>query len=164
MLTNTWIFTRLAALSGFLLAFVVAITKEAINGMSHMRDGLKTVYEDRAIPLGQLSDILAKYYEIRLAVVGATNSNDVQIVRQRQSDIDAPRKNIDKTWDLYAATIMTPDEKRLVADAVTPSKPMTTPERRSCRPPRRTTSRAPAVLQPTSAATDSATFQRVSTI
>ncbi len=118
MLTNTRIFTRLAALSAFLLAFVVAITVEGINGMSHMRAGLKTVYEDRAIPLGQLSDIRGKYYEIRLAVVNATGSNDVLTVRQRQSDIDAVRKDIDKTWDSYAATFLTPDEKRLVADAV----------------------------------------------
>ncbi len=58
MLQNTRIFVRLIALIAVLLAFMLAIAVDGITAMSGMRDSIKTLYEERAVPLVQIAEIL----------------------------------------------------------------------------------------------------------
>ncbi|MSO97621.1 MAG: hypothetical protein EXR11_05295 [Rhodospirillaceae bacterium] len=87
MLSNVRIIIRLGLLVLILMTFIAGLSYLSVTGLGDMRAGIKTVYEDRTIPMGQLAEIQRDYFEIRFAVLGALNSNDVATVQARETDI-----------------------------------------------------------------------------
>ena len=57
MLKNLTIKSRLIFLLSFLVAFLLGVQILGLFGMSSAIDGLKTVYQDRVIPLKQVGRI-----------------------------------------------------------------------------------------------------------
>ena len=60
-MTDLKISTRLTALLGGLCVLVLLIGIEGLWGMHQSNQGLRTVYEDRVIPLGQLKTVSDLY-------------------------------------------------------------------------------------------------------
>ena len=118
MLSNIRISVRLAILTGLFIIFVAAMGALAMTGLSDMRGRSQTVYDDRVIPLGQLSSIRDRYYSIRLAMIDVTESNDVAIVEERTPELLRYRQEISGLWTSYLATYLTPREKELAEWAV----------------------------------------------
>jgi methyl-accepting chemotaxis protein len=115
MLSSIRIYPRLAALVALLLVFMGGLVAVGLTGFVDMRDNIKTIYEDRTVPLAQLSSIQREYFEVRIAVITAINANDVAVVQAREADIAKNIQAANKVWEDYTATNLTTEEKKLVA-------------------------------------------------
>jgi methyl-accepting chemotaxis protein len=102
--------TRLALLIGLMSAILIGIGLLGLFGISQSNAGLKTVYEDRTIPLGQVSDIERLLLRNRLAIAVSLVTPTPETINPNTADIEANIAAIGKTWDAYIATYLTPEE------------------------------------------------------
>jgi methyl-accepting chemotaxis protein len=119
MLKHTKIFLRLAMLLVINVALMVALGGIGYFGMSSIREGLRTVYEDRTVTLGQLRTMQENYYEIRLAVLAGLGANDPSVLTQKKADAEQRKAETDAVWSAYLSTSMTDEENQLIAAAKT---------------------------------------------
>jgi methyl-accepting chemotaxis protein len=110
-MNNLTIKTRLIFVIGLLSILLVAIGLYGLWGMSQSNESLRTVYEDRTIPMGQLDEIKIDVLHIRAAVVTGL-SYHTEAAKQHQ-EIEQDIKGINKSWEEYVATYLTPEEKIL---------------------------------------------------
>ncbi len=111
MLNKLTIKARLILVVGLMSLLAVALGGLGLNGMKKANQGLLTVYADRTIPMGQLSEIKAKLLGNRLAV-----TNSLVFSEETQKNVALIKQNIieiDKIWAAYMATTLTVDEKKL---------------------------------------------------
>jgi methyl-accepting chemotaxis protein-1 (serine sensor receptor) len=111
--SNLKISTRLMLLIGFLSALLVAIGGLGLYGISSSNDALKAVYEDRTIPTAQLGSIRALQLGNRLAVNIALVTPTPENIAAQAAQVETNVAAIGKTWDLYMATHLTPEEQIL---------------------------------------------------
>ncbi len=116
MFSNMTIRTRLIFIITLLSVLLVAIGVLGLSGMSGSNQGLKSVYEDRTVPLMDLGKIIDKINLVRLNAVTASNATNQDIVKEAISKTQQRDKEIEELWDKYMATTLTPEEKKL-ADA-----------------------------------------------
>ena len=62
------VFTRLALLGGILSALLLVAGGMGLYGLAATNEALRTVYEDRTVPAGQLGEIGAKLISNQLAL------------------------------------------------------------------------------------------------
>ena len=128
--------TRLNSLIGLALIVAIALGALGVIGLSQTQASLKTVYEDRMVPVKDLSAINALMIESRANL--RTTLSEVEIVTsseaQAQSDktvlLTMKAENAEKTaefigknmetieglWKKYMATYLTEEEKVLAAN------------------------------------------------
>ena len=111
MLNNLTIKLRLILVIGFLSLLAIALGVTGLIGMKKANDGLLTVYQDRTIPMGQLSEINAKVLHTRTAFVTSLAFPD-QMSKQLE-EVEQDISGAGKTWEAYMATYLTPEEKKL---------------------------------------------------
>jgi len=111
MFKNLTIKARLIFIIAFLASLLVVIGALGLSGMSKSNEGLKTVYEDRTIALGQLADINEKMLHTRTALV--TGFAFPEMTPKQHEEIEQDISGSTKVWDEYMATYLTPDEKKL---------------------------------------------------
>ena len=68
IMNNFKISTRLIILISLLSALLIAIGSMGLFGINQSNAALKTVYEDRTVPMGQIAEIQSNLLEDRLAV------------------------------------------------------------------------------------------------
>jgi len=117
MLTQTRIFPRLAALVLVLLAFIGVIAAEGIIANKAINASLKTVYEDRTVPLVQLAEMVDLLSDIREAVSVLQINASASEKAAAESAITKTTADIAELWKAYMATYLTPEEKKLAAVA-----------------------------------------------
>jgi methyl-accepting chemotaxis protein len=105
--------SRLMVIIGVLSALLVVIGVMGLSGMTKSNEGLRSVFEDRTIPLGQVADIEAKLLENRLAIAVALVTPTAEVIRDRSAAVEKNIEEIGKIWDAYMATYLTPEEKKL---------------------------------------------------
>lgn len=105
--------TRLIGLIGLLAALLLAIGGLGLFGISASNDALKTVYEDRTVPTGQLGKIESLILRNQLALNAALADPTPDNIRERTALIDANVAVVTKVWDAYMATYLTPEEETL---------------------------------------------------
>ena len=112
---------RLAAVIGFLSLLLFAIGAFAIYGMAKLNRSLETVYEDRVLPLKQLSDINSLMME-DLRQLQLAGMHDPRVPEHTLHDhplaahhdrVAANVAEVTKLWTAYIATYLTPEEKKL---------------------------------------------------
>ncbi len=113
MFKNLTIKSRLIFTLSFLVAFLLGIEMLGLFGLSKANDGLKTVYEDRVIPLGQLEHIESLLHQSRLAIVAALVTPTPEVIDNNTATFEKNVKEITKTWEEYMATYLTPEEEKL---------------------------------------------------
>ena len=113
MFKNLTIKSRLIFILSFLVVFLLGIEMLGLFGMSKANDGLKTVYEDRVIPLGQLGHIESLLQESRLAIAVALVTPTPEVIDNNTATFEKNVKEINKTWEEYMATYLTPEEEKL---------------------------------------------------
>ncbi len=108
---------RLFFLTSGLCALLLLVGGLGLFGVSHTNASLQSVYEDRTVPSDQLSDMLN--YEMRTQQLVLEALLDPQPARMTRSaeTIEANNAAIDKLWQAYTATYLTPQEKTMVAAA-----------------------------------------------
>lgn len=105
---------RLFLLVGLLSLVSVIVGLMGLRGMSETVGGLRTVYEDRVVPLRDLK-VIADLYAVNIVdMTHKVRNGNIEWVEARKNLQDA-RQGIDKTWTAYKATFLVEEEKKLVA-------------------------------------------------
>jgi methyl-accepting chemotaxis protein len=108
---NLKICTQLSLLVGTLSALLLATGVLGLWGMSQANAALKTVYEDRILPLDQLGTIRALQLNNRLALSSALLQ--VQPAAEAAAQVEANMAQLSQLWQAYMATSLTPEELTL---------------------------------------------------
>ena len=105
--------TRLSLLVGVLSLLLVAIGSLGLWGMRNTEERLKTVYEDRAVPLGQIAEIQRRQLSNQMAIAYALIEPTPDRIARSVADVESHIGAIGKVWDAYMATKLTPLEEKL---------------------------------------------------
>ena len=105
--------TRLVILIGLLSLMLVAIGLLGLYGISQSNTGLKSVYEDRTVPMGQLADINRLLLRNRLAIANSLIDQQPKFIDENIAEVEANIVRIGKVWEAYMATSLTAEEAAL---------------------------------------------------
>ena len=106
---NLNIGTRVNAAFGALLALIVAVGALGAQSVGKVFAGAKAICEDRAIPLQQLGAINNWMLEDRLLLRDLMDRPDPAEIKRLDDELRAHANGLDKTWQAYLATSLTPD-------------------------------------------------------
>jgi methyl-accepting chemotaxis protein len=115
-MNNLKISTRLLVLVGVLSALLIVIGGIGLLGLKQADDALKTVYEDRTVPLVQLEDIGQLVVRNRVLVMDMIMNPEPANVERRDKELQANIEEVSKVWAVYMSTKLTPEEKQLADD------------------------------------------------
>jgi methyl-accepting chemotaxis protein-1 (serine sensor receptor) len=115
-MNNFKISTRLVALTGMLSLLLIVIGGIGLFGLRASNEGLRTVYEDRTIPMGQIAEMQETLLENRLNAFNIVTTQSPEVVEARLKQMNDNNARFDKIWAAYTATSMTPEEMALVKE------------------------------------------------
>ncbi|MBM5574415.1 MCP four helix bundle domain-containing protein [Deefgea sp. CFH1-16] len=100
----------------FLSLMLMTLGGMGLYNLQQVNQSLKTVYEDRVVPLKQLK-IIADAYAVN--IIDAANKAQVGLVSAENTaqQVAAAQQMIDQQWLAYKATSLTADESRLAQTA-----------------------------------------------
>lgn len=109
--------TKVKALAATLCTMIIIVGGVGLFEAEKIKDSLRTVYEDRTLPAGQLATMNRHLYSIMLDmyVMAENRDNDLQ---KQIGEIKTLSAEKEKVWDAYMATDPTPEEK-VLADRYT---------------------------------------------
>ena len=107
------IFTRLVLLGGIMSALLLAVGGMGLYGQGETNEALRTVYEDRTVPAGQLGDIGTKLISNQLALSTALITPTPEVIAASTATVDANIAAISKLWSAYIAIKLSDEEKKL---------------------------------------------------
>ena len=113
MVGDLKISTRLVALTSVLVLLMVVLGGLGLWAASRTSAGLKTVYEDRTVPMGQLAAIDRLLVQNRLLITDSLVDRTPQVVAEAVKEIEGNIDRINEIWGRYMATALTPEEERL---------------------------------------------------
>lgn len=105
---------RLIAVITFLSILAIGIGVLGLYGMNRANEGLKAVYEDRAVVLEQISRIESLMLQNRLALALAI-SDPMMDVKVEAARIEQNTAEIERTWNAYMPGVLMSEEKMLAA-------------------------------------------------
>ena len=114
MLKNLTIKTRLIFVIALLSLASLAIGLTGLRDLHATNDALKTVYNDRLVALGQLSEVLSLIQQNQNALSKAA-SGQPEALPAAVEDVEKRIAAITGLWGEYMATYLTPREKELAA-------------------------------------------------
>jgi methyl-accepting chemotaxis protein len=112
MLNNITIKSRLIFVIGFLCLLSIGIGLLGLFNLGAGNASLKTVYEDRVVPLQQLGDISLLMQQNQITIAAAL-TDDPQKLDAAIADVEKRIATISDLWKAYMGTYLTPDEKKL---------------------------------------------------
>jgi methyl-accepting chemotaxis protein-1 (serine sensor receptor) len=112
-MNNLKISTRLVVLVALLSGMLVVGAILGLYGISSANAALKTVYEDRTLPLRQLAAVEALSLRVRLAIDRTMFDRNPQTLTEANAEIDSGLAGADKAIADYMATQLTADEAAL---------------------------------------------------
>ena len=101
MFNNMTIKSRLVLVISLLSVLLVGIGSLGIYGLNQTNDAFKGVYEDRAVPLGELGLVIDRMQRTRLNAVIASYARKPEIVKERQAMTDQRDAEIATAWQRY---------------------------------------------------------------
>jgi aerotaxis receptor len=108
---------RLITMIAVLAAFMMVIGSAGMLATNSSNKRMKSVYEDRAVPLGQLSEISDRMNKNTITLYdAAVGGREGRVVGDVSGKISGNSEAINKLWADYTATHLTPEEK-IAADA-----------------------------------------------
>lgn len=113
MLNNMTIKSRLVFVIGMLSVLLIGVGSLGIYGLNQTNDSFKGVYEDRAVPLGDLALVLDRMQRTRLNAAMSAYGRSPEIVKERQVMTNQRDAEIADIWKKYMATNLTPEEAML---------------------------------------------------
>ncbi|MFA6441652.1 MAG: methyl-accepting chemotaxis protein [Sterolibacterium sp.] len=104
---------RLTFVIAMLSLLLIGIGGLGLFGMSKTNEGLQSVYEDRTVALGQVARINRNILRNRMQIDEMLLDPSPEEIAKAGQEIDANIAEINKLWDAYMATKLTPEEKGL---------------------------------------------------
>ncbi|TQF29345.1 methyl-accepting chemotaxis protein [Bradyrhizobium sp. UNPA324] len=113
---------RLVTLVTILSLFLLTIGVMGLQGTRQSNARLKSIYQDRAVPLAQLFEINDRMRDNTVLMFeAAANGRAGKPVGEIAAKVNANLEKVGKAWAEYMATYLTPEEKG-VADSFTPKR------------------------------------------
>jgi len=109
---------RLYLMVSLALLFMIIVGVMGLRGMMQADEGLRTVYEDRLVPTGQISGIIERLMDDRIQLVTVLRDPTPANIQARARTIDENTVEINRTWNTFMETYLTPREREL-AEAFT---------------------------------------------
>jgi len=114
-MNNLSVKIRLFLLVSLLSLVSIIVGLSGLKGMSESVAGLRTVYEDRVVPLRDLK-VIADLYAVNIVdTTHKVRNGNIDWAEARKSLKDA-REGIASKWATYKGTYLVEEEKKLVAD------------------------------------------------
>ncbi len=110
---NFTIKARLAFVIGLLSMLMLIVGGMGLLGMSRANEGLRTVYEDRTVPMTQIAAIQKLLLTNRVRITAALANPTADVIRKNTAEVEQNIAEIDKIWLTYMGTYLTPEEKKL---------------------------------------------------
>lgn len=103
--------TRIIAMGTALALMIMILGGVGVFVADRSTESLRTVYEDRTVPAGQLADINSLLYSTMLhfGLIAAGQEEAAPLITEIEEAIPA----MQKIWEAYMATYLTPEEKIL---------------------------------------------------
>ncbi|HEY8159485.1 MAG TPA: methyl-accepting chemotaxis protein [Methylobacter sp.] len=92
---------------------MILVGSMGLHGMSKANDGLRTVYEDRTVPMNQISTIKELMLTNQLRITAALVTPTPEVIQKNTADVEQNIAEISKIWTAYMATYLTAEEKIL---------------------------------------------------
>ena len=105
--------TRLALSTGVLALLILVVGLLGLYGIRAGNEALKTVYDDRVVPLGQLARIQHLESAGMRLLDDALNEKTAQAFDAAAATLEANTKATEEIWVAYMATYLTPEESVL---------------------------------------------------
>jgi methyl-accepting chemotaxis protein len=112
-LKNLTIRARLINVIGLLSVLMIIIGGMGLQGMTKANDGLRTVYEDRTVPMNQISLIKELLLTNQLDIAATLITPTAEVIQKNTAEVEQNIAEIGKTWSAYMATSLTTEEKKL---------------------------------------------------
>ncbi|MDP3178200.1 MAG: methyl-accepting chemotaxis protein, partial [Spirochaetaceae bacterium] len=116
-LKNIKVGTSLILLVCFMAIVMAAIGFLGISGLNAAHEGLRTVYEDRVVPLRDLK-LIADMYAVNIVDTTHKTRNGNIAWEDAVKNVTEAKKTIDEKWKAYQATLLVAEEQRLIAEAL----------------------------------------------
>ncbi len=110
---NLKISVRLYMLIAAMSAIMLVLGLYGLRGLDQTNAGLKTVYEDRTVPMGMLADVQALLLENRLALMSVVANATPEELQRDLDEIEKNKGEIDRLWKAYSATKATLEEEKV---------------------------------------------------
>lgn len=117
MLNNLTIRTRLIFVIGFLVVQMIVGAFVGCGNVQLANELTKTIYDDRLIAIGQLDQVVRLLNVNQLTIVTTVTGDPMSAVKQ-MNDVEANIQTVNRVLDVFMATDLTPDEKRLSKNKV----------------------------------------------
>jgi aerotaxis receptor len=104
--------SKVVVMGTLMCLLLIIVGGLGFHGILNLDSSIKTVYEDRTVPSGDLANINRLIYDnvFKLALIaGGTRTDLSAVVKEIKDNEDT----IDKTWSGYMLTYLTPEEKIL---------------------------------------------------
>ena len=112
-MTRFKISTRLFFLIGFSALVMLIMTMGGQYGQTLMSASLDTLYEDRTLPLGVLSNVQALILDDQLALIGVVANPTPEDASQMMTGMQRRADEFDKQWTIFKSRKLTSSEHAL---------------------------------------------------
>ena len=106
--------TRLVFLVATLSFMLISGAAMGLYGITKGNDGLKTVYEDRTVPIATLGEVMRLTQRNMLLIAICLTNVEQDVVTKNLAEIDSNGTEITKQWATFTAAKMSPAEEGLV--------------------------------------------------
>ncbi len=110
---NITLKSHLITVIGSLIMLMVLIGGMGLHGMLDATKGLRTVYEDRTVPMAQLASIQKLLLTNRLRITAALMTPTPESIQNNTAEVERNIAEISKTWDIYMSNELTSEERQL---------------------------------------------------
>jgi methyl-accepting chemotaxis protein len=111
MINNLTVKTRLFLLIGLMSVVMLTLTGLNLYALRQTNQSLRTVYEDRTVPLTDLAEIKVRALHVRTGLV--TSIAFPNETPGQHKKVEQDLLEISTLWNKYLSTYLTPEEKRL---------------------------------------------------
>lgn len=116
---NIAISIKLVILVAFLIALMLFLGIAGMISNKSSAEALRTVYEDRTIPLGQLAEISYLMQRNRILVMDMLLDQSTENLDRREKEYKANLSQVQHLWNEYMNSYLTLEEKGLAEDFAT---------------------------------------------
>lgn len=96
----------------FFCASMIAGGALGLYGMNQSNRGLKSVYEERSLPMGMLAEVQRRLLQNQRLIEISVNAPPVE-VRENVAEVELNREQVSSLWEGYMSSGLQPEDKNL---------------------------------------------------
>ena len=112
---NTSFFNRFVFFLCLVMLFIIILGGAGLQAMSQSNQSLSTIYQDRVLPLRQLSSIRELLQDNYHGITSIVITPTTEAINKYTGELEKNSAEIDTLWAAYSRTLLIPEEKVLAA-------------------------------------------------